>query len=457
MHPSLFFKHLPPPCLLNEAADEPAWSSLSASSPAALVPTLDAWGLLTADRARMLQSGEVRLVQLGPYRLLDRLSAEEPAVLRARYTLQDQVVALKLVPVEALPYVAAAVTQLDHPNLVTVYDACEVEGKHFLVLEPVDGTSLAALIEEHGPLPVPLACEVIRQAALAVAHAHDKGMVHSNLTPGKLLLTGPHDLAAVRVKVVDFGLARPLWTRPVTVAPEPPATLDSFRGRPDYPSPERIQDRQRVDCRSDLYSLGCILYHALTGQVPFPGATVSDRLRARWHAEPEPVQTLRPEVPAALAVHINRLLARNPRDRFQTPDALVEALTPLCHSDGCSEPGGDATTTGADTLLATDEAEAAPALVGGGSATDVAKQPRSPQRPRATRKGRWLRWLGLAAVVVGLGAMLALVLSSGIGLRGLYRQALNEVLQRPMLYVPLGFAATLGSYLIYAMSRSVRT
>jgi serine/threonine protein kinase len=214
--------------------------------------------------------------------------------------------------------------RLAHPNLVAAYDAGQVEGCSYLVLEFVEGCDVARLVQERGPLAAPEACEVVRQAALGVQHLHGLGLLHRDIKPANMMLT-----PSGQVKVLDLGLARPLD------GPDPDARLTSpgqFLGTPDYMAPEQCLNGQAVDRRTDIYALGCTLYELLAGEPPFTGpAYVSAFLKMRAHVEAPlpPIRQRRPEVPKRLASVLERMLAKDPARRFASPARVVAALQPF--------------------------------------------------------------------------------------------------------------------------------
>jgi WD40 repeat protein len=241
------------------------------------------------------------------------------------------VVALKLIHPRSLGDRAASkrflremrlVSRLDHPNIAHALDAGEHNGQFYLAVEFVEGTDLGGLVKEKGPLPIGQACDVVRQAALALGHAHDRGLVHRDVKPSNLLL-GPTGL----LKLLDLGLAR------LGEADSDSATSltgsGMVMGTPDYMAPEQALDAHQVDIRADLYSLGCTLYFLLTGQPPFPGGTLGHKFHCHQHEEPAPLESLRRDVPVALVGVVRKLMAKKPEERFQTPAELVAELERL--------------------------------------------------------------------------------------------------------------------------------
>ncbi len=251
------------------------------------------------------------------------------AVYRARHKLMDREVALKVVKaqlvekpgrVERFHREVQAAARLIHPNIVTAFDAEQVGDTHFLVMEFVPGQSLAQVIQERGRLPVALACEYVRQAAVGLQHAYKQGMVHRDIKPANLMVTN-----SGRVKILDFGLAR--------LASELPgdgATQEGYvLGTPDYIAPEQAEDSRQADIRADIYSLGCTLYHLLTGEPPFPTGTFLQKIKAHQTQAPRPLRELCPDLPAGLVAVVERMMAKDPVQRYQTPAEVAQALAQL--------------------------------------------------------------------------------------------------------------------------------
>lgn len=209
---------------------------------------------------------------------------------------------------------ARAIARLAHPNVVTVIDRGEWEGRQFIVFEHVAGENLKAMIVREGPLPVGRALELACQIARALAFAHELGIVHRDVKPHNVLVDG-----SGTAKVTDFGIARALDSDDSLTA------TGTVLGTGQYLSPEQANG-ERGDERSDQYSLGVVTYELLTGTVPYSG----DNLMAvaiRHVRDPVPsVRALRPDVPERLDAVLARAMAKRPEDRFGSMDALAAAL-----------------------------------------------------------------------------------------------------------------------------------
>jgi serine/threonine-protein kinase len=305
-------------------------------------------GLLTKFQAERILVGRTAGFQLGQYRILDQLGRGGMGrVFKAHHRTMNRTVALKVLAPAVMQSERArdlylrevrAAAQLNHPNIVAAYDANEGDGRYYLVLEFVDGPNLEQLVRDNGPLPVSQACDYVRQAALGLQCAHERGMVHRDVKPGNLLLQrgGLDGKSPDVVKISDFGLARLQAPDAINDGEAPIGTImtkeNMVMGTPDYLSPEQARSLHSTDIRSDLYSLGCAFYFLLTGQVPFPGGKIVEKLVRHGTEKPKPVVELRPVVPAEVAAIVNRLMAKHPNDRFQTPAELAAALAPFAVS-----------------------------------------------------------------------------------------------------------------------------
>jgi serine/threonine protein kinase len=260
-------------------------------------------------------------------------------VYQARQTVMNRPVVIKVInkvlldqpdALERFHREVRAAAKLAHPNIVTAYDAEQAGDLHMLVMEFVPGQSLEEVLRKKGLLPVAQACSYIRQAALGLQHAHKQGMVHRDIKPQNLMLT-PQG----QVKILDFGLARIASERSQGGAL---TAANAYMGTPDYSSPEQATDARTADIRADLYSLGCTLYCLLAGRPPFQEDTAVKTILAHLEKEPQPLPELRPDVPAALWAVVARLLAKEPKRRYQTPAEVAQALTPF------GKPGGKTAT-----------------------------------------------------------------------------------------------------------------
>jgi WD40 repeat protein/serine/threonine protein kinase len=306
------------------------------TEPRALARELIRRDWLTAYQINRLFTGHGEQLILGQYVLLERLGEGGMGqVLKARHQRLERTVALKQIRKERLDSPAAvqrfqrearAAARLSHPNIVTVYDADEVAGTHFFVMEYVEGTDLAKLVQGQGPLTVQQACDCVRQAALGLQHAHEQGLVHRDIKPANLFLTNKGV-----VKVLDMGLARLEGPAGHDGGATDPTTCEgAVMGTPDFMAPEQAADSHAADVRADLYSLGCTLYFLLTGRVPFPGGSLTEKLLKHQTGPVPRVEAVRPDVPPGVAAVARKLMAKRPADRYQTPAELAEALGPFC-------------------------------------------------------------------------------------------------------------------------------
>ena len=217
-----------------------------------------------------------------------------------------------------------AVAKLRHPNIVAAYSATRVGDSIVFAMEYVEGLDLAKMVKSKGPMPVAHACHFAHQAALGLQHAHEAGLVHRDVKPANLMLSRVGNKAAV--KVLDFGLAKVTREEKVDGAL---TSAGQALGTPDFIAPEQIMDAQSADIRADIYSLGGTLYFLLTGRPPFRGASLYDIYQAHISRDADPLNVIRPEVPAELAALVAKMMAKEPGRRFQTPGAVAHALTPF--------------------------------------------------------------------------------------------------------------------------------
>lgn len=303
-------------------SSDPAVPPAVTPPPDAATPTRLTEGILTPPTPSRVSS----------YLLLDKLGeGGMGTVWKARHVHLKKLVALKLLSDKLLDSPdarerfrreAEAAGRLEHPNLVRATDAGDHDGMPFLVMELLDGADLARLTKERGPLAVAEACEALRQAALGLQHAHERGLVHRDFKPSNVMRT-----ADGTVKVLDLGLARLREGASEAGLTSPGVTM----GTADYMAPEQALDSTAVDVRADLYSLGCTLYHLLTGAPPFAGPkhrTAAEKRLAHINEPPPDVCAKRPEVPAELGSVVARLMAKRPEERYATSAEVAAVLAP---------------------------------------------------------------------------------------------------------------------------------
>ena len=291
-----------------------------------------------ANKPPEAQKGQI----FGQYRVLAKIGeGGMGAVYRAVHVHLDKTVALKILPPNRLQNQELlarfqremkAVGRVEHPNIVRALDAGQVGNAHYLAMEYVDGLDVAKVVRKVGPLPVPEACEIIRQAALGLAAIHAHGLVHRDIKPGNLMLAR-QPVGQPIVKILDLGLARLSDIHSGESGGIESLTASNvIVGTLEYMAPEQAS-HQAVDIRADIYSLGATLYALLTGKPPFSGPaydSLISKLRALAVEEPPSIQSLRPDVPYELALVIERMLAKDPNTRFSTPQEVVAALEPFC-------------------------------------------------------------------------------------------------------------------------------
>jgi serine/threonine protein kinase len=320
--------------------------------------------LLTRYQADQLLAGRGdECTVAGRYRVVDKLGeGGMGAVYKAHDMKLDRDVAVKVLPAQSLADAdaitrfqreARALAKLSHPNIIQAFDSGEDRGRYFLVMEYVEGASLAAILSDHGAITPTLAADMTYQAAIGLQHAHDKGLVHRDVKPGNLLwllaqpladrttsatseqarsssdLTKSYSPPALPgkgiLKILDLGLARFLQDQ---LGDSQVTQEGTGVGTPDYMAPEQFRDALHADARTDIYGLGCTLYQLISGTVPFPGSSFSEKAHAHAKQQPIPLEERCPDVPAGLSFVVAKMMAKHPADRFQSAAEVAEALAP---------------------------------------------------------------------------------------------------------------------------------
>lgn len=285
--------------------------------------------LLNRWQAGQLLAGRTAFLW-GKYRLVDLLGrGGMGSVFLAWHTMMNRAVALKIISKELGKDAAAlerfftearAVAALDHPNIVHAYDVANEGDRYYLVMEYVEGRDLQRIVEEKGPLDFALAADYVRQAAEGLAHAHSRDMIHCDIKPANLLVNQQGV-----IKILDMGMARAVGVKAQATdgsSPEDQAIL----GTVDYMAPEQAEGVEKLDRRSDIYSLGCTFYFLLTGRPPFPEGTLAERILKHQKEEPKDIAECRPDTPPELIRICRKMMAKDPEDRFQTADEVAKAL-----------------------------------------------------------------------------------------------------------------------------------
>lgn len=273
--------------------------------------------------------------RLGPYEILSPLgSGGMGEVHRARDRRLDRIVAIKVLKASTLhrPLVRArfdrearAVAQLDHPHICALYDIGHDEGVDFLVMQYLDGETLSSRLQR-GQLPLPEALRYASQITHAIAVAHRRGVTHRDLKPSNIMLVAGSGAAIL----LDFGLAKLTGQDPASDTPAETTTADlsgdgALLGTVRYMAPE-VLDRRPADARSDLYSLGAVVYEMVTGRRPFDGDTEARVIAAIMTEEAPRVKELRPEAPVELESLIHTCLAKEPDQRWQDAHDVARQL-----------------------------------------------------------------------------------------------------------------------------------
>ena len=281
-------------------------------------------GVLTRFQARELLAGRTRF-RLGQYTVLDEIGKGGMGqVFRAEHAMMGREVAVKVLPrAKSTPESEAAfrremrmLGRLDHENLVRAFDAGYDAMVYYLVTELVPGIDLKHYVQRHGPLDEATAASVIAQSARGLAYAHEQGLVHRDVKPGNLLV-----MQDGRVKVLDLGLAG-------SQLEEESSRIGRVVGTMDYIAPEQIRAPDDVGPSADIYALGCTLYYAVTGRVPFPGGSRKEKMQRHLTDTPDPVRRLAPHLSDAFCRVIDDTMAKTPEKRIASATKLVERLRP---------------------------------------------------------------------------------------------------------------------------------
>lgn len=290
-------------------------------------------GYLNRWQANQLLAGRLQF-QLGKYRLIDLIGRGAMGnVFRAEHLTMGRSVALKLLSkrLDRSPEVvsqfydeARVIASLNHRNIVHVYNVENVDDRHFIVMELVEGVDLQRKVEQGGPLPVRTATDYIRQAAEGLAHAHAAGLTHRDVKPSNMIVNGQEV-----IKILDMGTAQQGELDPANFGTGSMSTRSRTRamlGTVDYMAPEQAVDDPNMDHRVDIYALGCTLYFLLAGRAPFAGGTLAEKILKHQQEMPLPILRVREDTPASLSLLCERMLSKDPDDRIQTAREVADLM-----------------------------------------------------------------------------------------------------------------------------------
>jgi serine/threonine protein kinase len=295
---------------------------------------------LTAFQAQQVYAGKAKTLVLGNYVILDKLGQGGMGmVLKAEHRRMKRIVALKVLSpgvIKTTDLVARfhrevqAAARLEHPNIVSSYDADEAHGTHFFVMQYVEGQDLSSLVKTKGTLAVEQAVGCILQVARGLQFAHAHGVIHRDIKPANLLLD-----TKGTVKILDMGLAR---IEGDTGAQAEITNTGAVMGTVDYMAPEQARNTKTADARSDVYSLGISLWYLLVGKPAYDGTTLTERLLAH---QTDPIPSLsaaRPEIPAGVDAVFQRMVAKRAADRYQSMTDVIAALEACLRGDAPATP-----------------------------------------------------------------------------------------------------------------------
>jgi eukaryotic-like serine/threonine-protein kinase len=297
---------------------------------------------LTEYQANLLGKGQVDHFFLNDYKVLERVGRGRMAgVYKATHRL-GQVVAIKVLPpsraknaqlLARFQREARLSLRLRHPNIVRSFQVGQAHNLHYLVMELLEGDTLDEALHRRRRLPPEEAVRLVHQALLGLQNLHEQAMVHRDLKPSNLMLVPApgrdkdETTTHATVKILDIGLAREMYDEESPPEKADQLTADGvLLGTPDYMAPEQARDPRSSDIRADIYSLGCVLYHLLTGQVPFPEKNLLRQLVRHANEAARDMREFNPQVPEGLEQIVRWMMAKKPEERYPTPLRAAQAL-----------------------------------------------------------------------------------------------------------------------------------
>jgi eukaryotic-like serine/threonine-protein kinase len=287
---------------------------------------------VTEYQAGLLAQGHADNFFLNQYKILERIGRGRMAGVYKAVHSMGQVVAIKVLPpsrakdpqlLARFEREARLAVRLNHANVVRTFQVGETDGLHYLVMEHLEGETLEDLLRRRPVLRLEEAVQLAYQTLLGLQHIHEQGMVHRDIKPANLFLVSP-----TAIKILDIGLAREFFEDTPGGAPD---GLDltaegMLLGTPDYLAPDQARDPRRSDIRADIYSVGCVLYHMLVGQPPFPDRSLFRQIVRHATEAPRPLRSHNPAIPDGLEQIVAWMMAKRPEDRYAAPSRAAQAL-----------------------------------------------------------------------------------------------------------------------------------
>jgi serine/threonine-protein kinase len=321
--------------LIERGVLDPLVSDFLARHPQAEPPQLADYlvqrNLLTRFQADSILAGKYQGLVLGPYVVCDTLGSGSMGTVYKAYSKTNNAwFAVKVLPRRSMWNIRLArrkvreFEQIRHPAVVPFTDVGTAGSIHYLVWPLVEGEPLSKLVERQGALPPALAAYLVLQVAEGLEACHQRGILHGLIKPSNILVTPDH-----RVHILDFGIGALLAETENESVVDTMSTANTMASGLDCASPEGIMDPTQMTAASDQYSLGCVLYFCLTGQVPFPGNNAVEKMMAHQTKQPRPIAELAPDVPEELTAIVSRLMQKQPQARYGSLSEAIVELRPF--------------------------------------------------------------------------------------------------------------------------------
>ena len=304
--------------------------------------------VVTEYQAALLLKGRTEDFFLNQYQILDRLGRGRMAGVFKAVHSSGQIVAIKVLPPSRAKEAemlgrfkreAQLAMKLKHPNVVRAFQTGKARGLNFLVMEYLEGETLEETLQRRKALPNLEAVRLIHQAFMGLQHIHEMNMVHRDLKPANLMLIYPPAKSEVdntlraTIKILDIGLGREFFDEDEQNHNADLTTEGTILGTPEYLAPEQARDSRKIDIRADIYSLGCVLFHMLTGQPPFPDKNLLKQMVRHATETPRALKEFNPAIPDGLQQIMNMMLAKQPAQRYETPEHAAKALQAFLQGD----------------------------------------------------------------------------------------------------------------------------